>query len=1011
MVRKPGSNETGARANNERGERSGIGAQRTSAGADQAVDTGESRGNIAFCVTLWLAGERFGKDSAAYDAALEQGWSTTPVRSSSLANDIDKALGPAFDDHGVAVDLAVCFDNGIEEDLPPAVHPWRTYRRTAFDDYFASLASRLDDEVSARLIDKLGGAIPKNSGFNGMEGFPFHGVKSSFINESGRRPAVIRNSANTMFSGIGPDGELIPQFRRVGSMQFTDEGYYEGYWPFSVPAGSHPTEQSLWDKKLKDSLLDADVDKEVRGGKGQIVHRTQPNRLMDYLVCLPYTVAWKLMNDHTPHLDSRGAAALLKRMFLRAYQDSDFAAFGDAQRAALAGQPWPVSALDTAALIAASLVDFALGRSTLADSVTRTLRRELSRQTAYLESLQDWACEITERDGASVKADRLEDVYVAPLFSDANPVNWLFNQDAPSRLLLQAGSGMGKSTFLRATAAACASARLARISLALGGAVANEEAVRFSLAFARSANNDANRFELREGASAAVKGDGAGDDRAGRCDAGEGGTSGIAGILSDEELARMTGLAQLSAYTPILLSQTRNEALYNRLFAGDGHAMAFSDIAYEALPETMRSTLRDAAFSGGGEEGNPIDALVERGGVLLMVDSIDEIPRKYRALYLRRLREFANQEGIVRLLVASRPLPSADDAALRSMLGRGALRARLEEFDLPRQEELFARVTTRGGADAYDGPSFSSVRATAGFRGVMGNPFMLTAIALAFKRGRASDRRSVWGTFSEINNKFRKRTTLNEYDSAALEHLAFDLTLGSPVLPSSEFIEKFRAYRNDEVRRQAYGADAIDIDEDDLVDLIMSRLGIIDIRDNEVGFPYAAVRGFWASLWIRRCVQRAQGSPLSMMDIDNVGATERALRFEQAGSTGADQMMRLLRAVRPTECADDANGGSGTDGESSINEGRRGDAALLAMLFTLEYAGTPAHPDYPAFDEMRGKAYTRLLNTCASGDKRAYRSAVRVLKEAAAFAFGEPLAGYVKEASPYLGRLTAFTRK
>ena len=92
-----------------------------------------------------------------------------------------------------------------------------------------------------------------------------------------------------------------------------------------------------------------------------------------------------------------------------------------------------------------------------------------------------------------------------------------------------------------------------------------------------------------------------------------------------------------------------------------------------------------------------------------------------------------------------------------------------EEFDLPRQEELFARVTTRGGADAYDGPAFPLVCATAGFRGVMGNPFMLTAIALAFKRGSSIDSHSVWETFSEINRKFRKRTKLEDYDKAAVK--------------------------------------------------------------------------------------------------------------------------------------------------------------------------------------------------------------------------------------------------
>lgn len=953
-----------------------------------SANTGETRSNIAFCIALWLAGERFSESSKAWHAAADQGWSTVAIKSSSLANDIDKALGPAFDDQGIAVDLYVCFGDD-SYGMPPANHPWETYRRTAFDDYFASLLSRLGRQTAATLLAKLGGSIPKNAGFNGMEGFPFHGIKNSFLLEPGEKASPIRNSANTMYSGIGPHGELIPQFRRVGDMKFIDILHYGDYWPFSVPTGIIPTEANLWDKKVKDSLLDADIDKECLGAKKQIVRRTQPARLMDYLVCIPYAVAWKLMNDSEPLSDGITTARELKRLFLHAYQDSDFAAFADDQRSSLELQPWPENAYQTAALIAATLVDFALGEDPLSNTLMRMLRKELSQQTVYLERLQDWASEITERDGASAKADRLQDVYVAPLFADENPVRWLLSPNAGHRLLLQARSGMGKSTFLRAVAAACASARLAWISLTLNGTIANEGAARFALALAQVADRDADRFEPRGNSDDAGE-EPASPDRT------------IADILSDERLAQLTGVAQLSSFTPIVLSQTRNEQLYQRLADTDAHPIrSFSDLAFEALSETMQDALRSAADLQKDADVNPIDALVERGNVLLMVDSIDEIPRRYRALYLRRLREFANQKGIARLLVASRPLPPTDDAAMRSLLGRNSHRAQLAEFDLPRQEELFTRVTTRGGADAYDGPAFASVRATAGFRGVMGNPFMLTAIALAFKRGRAADRRSVWGTFAEINKKFHKRTMLNKYDSNALEHLAFDLTVGSPTLPTAEFIERFRTYRNAEASFQSHGIVSLELDEDELMDLIMSRLGIIDIRDDEMGFPYAAVRGFWASLWVRHCVERAQELPQSMMDMTGMGKDEREDRFEKAGNAGFEQLKLLFGSCAP----------SASDDAAEQSAARFGDAALLALLFTLDYAGTPSHPDYPAFDRVKEAAYRFLLSECVLGSAEGAHRAERALREASTFAFGRPLAGYEKEAEPYLKRLSAFSER
>lgn len=971
--------------------------------SDEPIDTGETKTDIAFCISLWLIGERFADDSTAFRTALEEGWGHASVKKSTLANELDDIIGPAFDDKGEYVAIGPCF-NPFMKGFSPATHPWETYRHTAFDDYYAALVSRLNKNAAEALTERLGGKLPEKSGFNGWEGFSFNGIKASYLRSSENVEQATRWPADALLRGIGPNGELLLQLRRVGGMRFSDYDFYEEYWPVRTRGKkeqhlsaddapkAHPSEWLLWDTRVKDTILGTDVDKQVKGSLGQTVRRTQRGRDMDYPVCLPYMAAWKLRHRCEPPMGEREAADRLKDLFINAFKDSDHRVFTDAQRQTLNRQIWPAGVFDTAAFIGSALVRYALNEGELFDIVLRMLHDELAPQIAYLRQLQEWASEVIERDGAAPMADRLEDLFVTPHFSqkdsDCNPVNWLLDPNASERLLLQANSSMGKTTFLRATAAACAGVRMGQIALELGDRMNQEEeaAAEFALAFTRGADNDAASFEL-PGAPETDAGAQPPEKKK------------AADILADERTAQLTGIGRLASYVPIVLSQTSDGNLYRLLDDdGQGQPVPFSDLAFRALPETMQDALRSAA--GPRSTGNPIEALVKRGSVLLLVDSIDEIPRRYRAPYLRRLKEFASQQGIARLLVASRPLPPADDAAMRKLLGTHAWRARLEEFDLPRQEELFARITTRGGADAYNGPDFTSVRATAGFRGVMGNPFMLTAIALAFKRGHSIDSHSVWETFSEINRKFRKRTKLEDYDKAALEHLAFDFAVGDRSMSVSAFTELFRRHRKEEELFRTHAATSDEMDENALMDLIVSRLGIIDIRGDKVGFTYAAICGYWASLWVRHCVERAQQIPDVLMDAQGKRQDEQDALFECGAETGVNLLRRLANASK----------GSAAPADDAALPTCFGDAALLALLFCLDYAGTPRHTGFPAFDRMLSRAYDDLFLACSRRSDDQAAKAVRVLEEAAVFAFGKPLAGFEIEAEPYLARLSAFSK-
>ena len=1011
-----------------------------------ANGSAETRADQAFSVALWLLGERFGSSASAPRTPFAP--ADGILRSSRTCERFDAALGMCFDDAGGApVSLTACFEPGdpAASRTRPANHEWSAYVRTPLDGYFAKVCRMLGPDQETRLVEELGGAIPENAGFAGASGFAFHGIKSSELEKN--PGASMKMQQKCLLNGIGPHGELILRFRRIGDMAFRKGSDYHRHWCFKVGGKGYQRlagEKWLYESRMSDSYFDVDVDRSHKGAEGQLVKRAAPERVADYLVCAPYVAASELVRGDAADggaaagtgsgraagagagggaaaaiaaagsaaRPSAGAAAAgapdaaartLVEMFLLARVDGIHAAFSESERAALRALPWPDDPYDAAAAVCAALMRYTWSDGALSDAVRSVFLSDLRAEEQYLQHLRDWAMDITERDGASVRTDRLEDVYVTPPFTGANPIAWLADEHAGGTLLLQAGSGMGKSTLLRALAAACASARLSQLARLGGADAAEDPALRFAQALVGSA------------------------------------------IKSQPDQRAVEGA--LGSRIPIVLSQTRRQELYLRLVGGDGMPPAsFEEFAFEALPPLMQETLRCAAAPAAAQNGrqrdpqnaeNPLAALVRKQGAALMVDSIDEIPRKYRAVYLRRLKEFAAEFGVARLMVASRPLPPDDAAALDGLLGAHAARAELAPFDQDRQRDLFRRISSRaarardagaGDADA----SFDRIRATAGFSEVMGNPFMLDAIARELSSRLPSQRRSASWLFARINDKFRKRALLEPHDRVALEHLAFDLTVGKPSLPSMEFIELFRRYRNDEASHQSGGAIALEFDEDEVADLIMSRLGIIDIRDGEVGFPYTAMKGYWAALWVSRCVERAQSEPKSALDIEGVDEATQAQLFERGAETGRRLAAKLLAscAAHAEGAVPDAGAGAGSDAGSGAGAGASGirepgegaanetasaesapgeDAALLALMFTLDHAGSGAHVDYPAFDALAEKVYHDLLGACLFGSDGAAKAAERALRQAAAFAFGDALPGYERATAPYLRRLTAFS--
>ena len=136
------------------------------------------------------------------------------------------------------------------------------------------------------------------------------------------------------------------------------------------------------------------------------------------------------------------------------------------------------------------------------------------------------------------------------------------------------------------------------------------------------------------------------------------------------------------------------------------------------------------------------------------------------------------------------------------------------------------------------------------------------------------------------------------------------------------------------------------------------------------------------------------------MDAQGKRQDEQNALFECGAETGVNLLRQLADASR--EHAASAN--------DAAMPTRFDDAALLALLFCLDYAGTPRHTGFPAFDRMLTRAYDDLFLTCTRRPEDQAAKAQHVLEEAAVFAFGKPLAGFEIEAEPYLARLSVFPK-
>lgn len=930
-------------------------------------------------------------------ALIEALWQ--PLVARGLIN--EKGPGPAKLSDWIKVHIGPSFPQTGAEPIRAyiAYHPWSDYQQGEFDAYFwgSDGSTQTDGEPSfgrdknsidgsaeeagpglaqllpQELFDKLccmlsttnDARIPQHpyQRYDDVhEGLWLYGLHQFDGVDSDKQTLTDQHCQR----GIGPNGELILRSRPFGAFALVarDLGEYrarnydkKGLFAEETTADnliykrlafialytkswkdSHLNELRFWKAQYQDNRLDTLLDACRLGSRSSTNDdmQTSLRQALDLAVCLPYAIVREVEKQLGERLGATRLCEELQSVLLRAEVRTPQTAprsgdplFTNSEQSRLAGiRTWPGTARGIAATATCAIVRLLLNDAhTAFDALFRHfdhvepggMRAIADREYAYLEELAAWGDAFDMRDDPSGAAATYEDVYVSPTFEravpkqrharineaeEANPACIVARARGRVRLLVQAGSGMGKTTFVKGLAAGIARAQTEG-DITLLNAVASHDYH-------------------------------------------------AAGI---EELI------------PVLITQPRAER------AGLGFDLlkretpptveGFVELLFRQLPA---ATFQDPFMAATNDDEDEALAffkhLLSSPRALVIIDSIDEVPLAVRDQYIDCIKNLTRAYGIQRLIVTSRPLSTASEGALEEAVGDNVVR--LLPFDLPRQHELFENLVRLYADDGERTDSdqgaraqllaenlFQRVASTPGFGAVLVNPLMTTALVRALMRVANPTCYQVLRTLTNLLPKLYKR---DAYDDILLAHIAFDNACGGA--DSLGSVEKFKQVYDDkrtELRCAITGGTPGDEPEDEeLIDRMVTRRGILTMRDRELVFEHTIMHAFFAAQHVINVLVQVGRS-----EDDDKEELERAKRLSR----------KLVFAAFKTP---------------------RVDAAFLAVLILLSAQTEYRHR---RFDDMREDIYFTLATyLLLSWDDQLpwHDCAVKLFRASHTFDFGKP---------------------
>lgn len=808
-------------------------------------------------------------------------------------------------------------------------HAWDDYRRGALDAYFwgeaaeaaehepdaatdpapdapvpglAQLLPRdLFDELCRLLSTTRDARIPEQpyaSFGDYTKGLWFYGLHQLDGLDAKKRPQLTDQFCQR---GIGPNGELILRSRPFGgiTLDATDlDGYRDSsetrellaqattadnliekrlaflgrYSNVADWKNAHFNEEYFWHRQYKENRLDTLFDTRQLGSQTSMGDgmRTGLRLALDFAVCLPFAIVCEV--EKRLGADSARDEMLASILHAKVREPSagsepEAMLLDATERSQLTGAcSWPTTALGIAATVTCAIVRLLLGASAstfdaLLDHFDYLeaggVSELLDFKNSYLTEIASWGDVLDMRD-ANVDLLSYDDLYVAPAFERRhgaraslldpdearmeNPACVVARMPGRARLLIQAGSGMGKTTYVKGLAAGIARMRT------LG---------------------DGTLFNA---------------------------------------LARHEAAAPLMNCTPVLIAQpeaalagTGFEAL--KRTQGDARTLSsdeFANLLYRQLPFALKAPFRTASNGDDRAARELFHNLLKAPDALVIVDSIDEVPLAVRNSYIDCLANLAEDPSynIRRLVVTSRPLEDASEQKLENVLSGNVVR--LLPFDLARQRELFDRLRRNHADEEPCEITFEDIAETPGFGELLENPLLLTALTRALLR---NPRATAFGVLDSLVELLPKLPDQDPYDDAALAHIAFDMTAneGGNASEESTFRERYQRYRA-EARPAAAVGTVPELDRKDIIDRMVTRRGILALRDRMVAFEYTIVRALFACRRILNVLTFGVSERISEEQYDRACSLCRTLLDvccdPERNEPGAELALLLLLSVR-----------------------------------------------------------------------------------------------------------------
>lgn len=804
-----------------------------------------------------------------------------------------------------------------------AYHSWDEYQTGDFDQYFWGadaageeaapsdtqgkkapglaqlLPPALFDELCRMLSSTRDARIPRRpyAAFNDQkEGLWFYGLHQfDYVNSD----EIPRLEDQFCQRGIGPDGQLVLRSRPFGNLVLNalDLDYYRHDFDTGALLNEQTTADNLLDKRMtflmlfmkgkknsnlnetffwtqqyKGNRLDTLLDTRRLGSASSTEDdmRTSTRQALDLTVCLSFAAAREVEKQ----LGASAAREELLSALLGAEVRGPAAAPGTGEPLLDASErmqlmnacTWPDSALGIAAAATCAIVRLLLGASASAfdalfdhfDHLEQGgVSAMLDFKNGYLSEVAAWGDVLDMRDADNERFS-YSDLYVAPEFEQrpapgagassssdpraANPACIIARMPGRARLLVQAGSGMGKTTYVKGLAAGIARMRI---------------------------SGDGTLFNT---------------------------------------LARHEAAAPLMNCTPVLIAQPE-AALAGKGFEAlestrpELSSDEFVGLLYRQLPDALKAPFRTASNGDKQAALELFRNLLKAPDSLVIVDSIDEVPLAVRNRYIDCLADLAEDPryNIQRLIVTSRPLEDASELKLEHATAGNVVR--LLPFDRNRQRDLFERLCQNHLGKGAQTIAFEDIAETPGFDSLLGNPLLLTALVRSLLRNPHATAFNVLDTLVELLPKLPEQ---DPYDDLVLARIAFDMTAnaGGNSIDERTFRERYQTYRG-EARRAATGGATVDErSREDVIDRMVTRRGILTLRNGQVAFEHTIVRALFACRHVLNTLTSGVSDSISQEQYDRTCRLYSALLhacFDSANNDAAAglALLLLLSARRP----------------------------------------------------------------------------------------------------------------